>query len=486
MRTLTFARLRVAHLVGAACASIALATSATANAAGASDSGGSVVIWPTLTPAGDGAPTSPLHRPEDTKKEHSLSLHAHEIDATLRDAVQDLGFTLFVADPGPIGASTRDTDLIERAARSGTGESSNNGTWVVSPRIEEAGGDSYIVRIVVVPPGGHELRVRVETIPASNLAVKSLVMLRDLLAPSAAQAAQLERERERLDDSARAGVMSPLRSQGRSVLAINSALFGGFLAFSVQSASDSSDPRVLYPLLALGTGVGIGSALLVAEEWDVTTGNAWFLSAGAWWGAGSGILIANGASVVPLTDRYTYGIAGGLLGLGLATTALVKNRMDEGDAMLAHSGGGLGLLWGGLSELLYRGVVTGVTPQTGMGYGSAIGLVGAGLLATAVSTTPSRVLLIDLGVGLGGLAGAAAASPAIFENVTEGKARTFLGVTLAGSLAGGVLTGFLTRNMAQARPVAWRTGVPSVGVIGASETAYGRVPAYGLSWQGRF
>jgi len=62
------------------------------------------------------------------------------------------------------------------------------------------------------------------------------------------------------------------------VLAVNGALFGAFVAYSVQRASGNDDPRVLYPLLALGTGVGIGTSLLASEEWDIGTGQAWFLA----------------------------------------------------------------------------------------------------------------------------------------------------------------------------------------------------------------
>ncbi len=58
-----------------------------------------VVVWPTLTPAGDDASPAPLHRP--TSAEEPLATHAHELDATLRDATQDLGFVLDLADPGP-------------------------------------------------------------------------------------------------------------------------------------------------------------------------------------------------------------------------------------------------------------------------------------------------------------------------------------------------------------------------------------------------
>jgi hypothetical protein len=52
-----------------------------------------------------------------------------------------------------------------------------------------------------------------------------------------------------------------------------------------------------------------------------------------------------------------------------------------------------------------------------MGIGSAVGLLAASALATRVTVSPSRVLLIDIGVGGGALLGAAATSPLLFQNI---------------------------------------------------------------------
>jgi hypothetical protein len=462
---------------GLALALTLLLTSAAASAEG----GGPIVVWPTLTPAGDDASPVPLHRP--TVADHALEARAQELDATLRDAAADLGFTLDVADPGPAPGRARDADILERAK----GRGAATGTWVVSARLEPASGDSFVERILAVPPNGRELRVRVETVKDADVSVRGLVMLRDLLSPAAAaQADATERERERVDTSARAGIMGPLRSPGRAVLAVNSALFGGYVAFSIQRASGSDDPRVLYPLLALGTGIGLGGALLIAEEWDVSTGDAWYLAAGAWWGAASGVFIANGLHVQPFTDRYSWGIGTGLAGVGLATFALTRTKMDEGDAILTHSGAALGLLAGSVVELLYRGTTT-VTPYTGAGYGAAVGLLGAGAMAVGVQASPSRVLLVDLGAGLGALAGAAVGSPLVFENTTPGNTRGFLATTLGGTAAGGALAWWLTRDAKKTKaPAILVPGAPTAGIIGQSTTRTGTVPAYGVGWQGNF
>lgn len=445
-----------------------------------------IVVWPTLTPAGDdvASPTG-LHRPVAT--EGTLYARTQELDATLRDAVQDLGFTLDIADPGPAVGHARDLDLIERAAKSTAhgGGANDPGTWVVSARLEALGGDSFILRIVAVPPKGKQLRVRVERVTGADVSVRGLILLRDLLSSTPAAVSD---PGPRPQESAQLGIMMPLRSQGRAVLAANAALWGAFVAYSVQRASGSDDPRLLYPLLTLGTGVGLGGALLVAEEWDISTGDAWLLAGGAWWGTASGILIANGRHVQPLTDRYAWGVGGGLIGLGLGTFALTRGRIDEGDATLVHSGAAIGLGLGSLGDFFYRGDLD-RTPYTGAGYGAAIGLVSTGTLATFVQVSPSRVLLVDLGAGLGAATGAALGSPLVFEDLTPDKTRGFVAATFGGTLLGGAAAWWLTRDRGTTDPpkdraqvAAVRTkprAVPFGGVVGGVEA-----PAYGLGLRG--
>jgi hypothetical protein len=446
----------------------------------------SVVVWPTLTPAGDAPAATPLHKP--AVAEGRIFERAQELDATLRDAVEDLGYTLYVADTGPSPGRTRDQDLLERAARSAVGQRADEahpGTWVVSPRLESAGGGDYVVRIVTVAPSGRELRVRVETVAGDLVAVRGLVMLRDLLTPQAAASAATEAAREDASRGTTKGVLSPARSQGRAVLAVSAGLFGAFTAFSLQQASGSTDPRVLYPLLAVGAGIGVGGALLAADEWDVTTGDAWFLTSGAIWGAGAGFLIAAGQDVQPTNDRYSWGVGGGLIGLSLATFALTRSNMDDGDAVLVHSGGALGLAVGAATEYLYEGTTTG-TPYNGMGYGAAIGVAGAGFLATQVTLSPSRMLLIDLGAGGGALIGAAAGSPLVFNNQTESHTRAWLSTTLAGTVLGGGLGWWLTRDMGPSSHALLRWGTPSAGVIATTPTRTGTTPVYGAAWSGSF
>ena len=176
-------------------------------------------------------------------------------------------------------------------------------------------------------------------------------------------------------------------------------------------------------------------------------------------------------------------------GAALGTFALTRGKMDDGDAVLTHSGAALGMWVGSLVELGYRGT-TSATPYTGAGFGSGIGLIAGGTAAIFVTISPSRVLLLDLGAGLGSLAGAAIGSPLIFSdltgaNTTPTKTRVFLAGTLAGGAVGGTAAWFLTRS--SPKKVSWLPdGTPSAGVIGMSETARGPVPAYGVSYAGKF
>ena len=441
-----------------------------------------IVVWPTLTPAGDDI-AGVLRRP--APEDGALYARAIELDTTLRDAVQDLGFQLDVADPGPAVGRARELDMLERAQHAGARSTLPNdrGSWVVSARLEPSFGEGLLLRLVAVPPHGKQLRVGVERVSAADVPVRSLVLLRDLLANPGASNSPVTDARPQ--ESASLGIMGPLHSPGRAVLAANAALFGAFMGYSVQRASGSDDPRLLYPLLTLGTGIGLGAALLVADEWNVTTGDAWTLAAGAWWGAAAGILIANGQKIYPLSDHYAWGVGGGLIGLGLATFSLTRHKADEGDAVLVHSGAGLGLGLGALTDFFYRGTLD-RTPYTGSGFGSAIGLVLGGTLSTFVEVSASRLLLIDLGAGVGAAAGAALGSPLVFQNLTETKTRGFLAATFTGTIAGGAAGWWLTRSMPKTKGPTATHLVPYGGAIGSSATRTGEVPAYGLGVRGSF
>jgi hypothetical protein len=359
----------------------------------------------------------------------TLEARADELDAILREGVQDLGLDLDI-DALPHETATESRLLAH--ARSG---------WAFAPSLARQNG-LLVLRIVGVAPRSAVLLTRVQAVIPAELEVKSLVMLRDLVRAGGDQRANVREPPPPPPDMGT--VLSPTRSQGRAVLALNTAALGGYIGFSLQRATGSDDPRLLYPLTALGAGLGLGTSMIIADEWDVGIGDAWFLSAGAWWPTFSGLLLA-GSYDVEAGDRYVYGLVGAAGGVTLATLALSAERASEGDALMAHSGGFFGLVLGGLADLAIRGD-TGASATRGMGYGAGIGVVALGVVATQVEVTASRVLLIDLGASLGALTGAAAASPLLLveEDASSLAQRIWLTSTALGTVVGAAVGWWLT------------------------------------------
>jgi len=384
------------------------------------------VLLPTATPA----KTEVVLQPEDAEQ---LTKLARQLDGILSEAVQDLGLTLTVSDRSRVLPT--DDALIERA----------HDSWLISPRVSLEGSNVRL-RIVAVAPGENVLRVRSQRVEPQTLEIRANLMMRDVVRSAHAIA---ERSPEPLTPERTLESETP-RSQGRAVLALNAAVLGGYVGFSLQRASGSDDARLTYPLVALGTGIGLGASMLVADEWDITLGDAWFVSAGAWWPVASGVLIAKSYDQ-PDEDLYVYGLVAASAGVSLSVAALSSKPMSEGGALLAHSGGAGGTLLGGLTEMFYRGSTSfnGEPPRRGMGYGAGLGVLTAGALATQVNVSSSRMLLIDLAASLGALTGAAAASPLLL--VQEGKDdatrnRLWLASIAAGTVIGGSIGFFSTRG----------------------------------------
>jgi hypothetical protein len=322
---------------------------------------------------------------------------------------------------------------------------------VVSPRLV-VNGTSVELKLVSIAPGSRIVASRTQRVDRRNIDVRSVVMLGDLVQSyrhGGTSAPSLHAPPAGVSPAA-----PPVRSEGRGVLAVSSVLLGGFTGYWLQRASGSNDPRVSYPLAALGAGIGLGASMLAADEWDVTLDDAWILTAGMSWPTASGFLIAEGRNV-PASDRYVYGLLGAGSGLTLASLSISLHHSSPGSAIMAHSGGAFGLFLGALSEWTYHGN-TDSTPYLGMGIGAGIGVLGAGLVATQVDTTSTRMLFIDLAASLGALSGAAIASSLLVadtgklpldESRNNNQNRTWLVTIGSGTLIGGGIGWLLTRNM---------------------------------------
>ena len=403
-----------------------LALAALVLEAGHARATGSAALVPTSVEATPGR-----YVPASSSQDAEVRRRGEEIDRIVAEALEDMGLEL---SPGqPNAAADGDLPALAR------------GGWVFAPHFELRA-DGALVRIVAVPPGSRVLLVREEDLEGSELSalsVRTVVMVRDIVESGSAQRA----ERPDTSRPSRVHERPPApRSAGRPILALNSALFGGYLGFTLQRASGSPDSRLVYPMVALGAGLGLGASLLVTDEWDIGAGDAWYLAAGVYWPGAAGFLVAESYGQ-SLEDRYLYGLVGATTGVGLGTVALATGgRMSEGGAVLTHSGGAFGMLFGAMTEIAVEGS-SDLTPTRGMGFGTGAGVLAAGIAATQVNVTGSRMLLVDLSVSLGWLGGAALASPLLFvEEPDETNLRVWLGAVAGGAVAGGVIGWYATEK----------------------------------------
>lgn len=400
-----------------------------------------VLLLPTLTPAGDDAAAKAVHAP--TQEEGELRARADELDATLREAVEDSGFALAIPDADELARGVRDAALVARANQ---GE---RGRWVLSPRLEREGG-RWLLRFVAVAPGERELRVRLEEATALDLPARALVALRGLLLRRAAASASRETG---ANDAATANVLAAPRTAGRMVLALHGAAFGAFAGYAVERTSGGEDSRLLFPLLAVGGSIGAGAAILASDEWNLSSDSAWgvglAMTAGTVAGYATGIEYSQSNTA---TSRYSYAVGGGLAGLALGVVS-VANAAETNVAPIMGSGAFLGALGGALGSRLLTGNLEAPFSQ-GLGEGLAVGLLGATALALTADPDPNRLVNLDLGAGLGALVGAAVGTPFVVQPKSEHGDRAFLGATLAGAIAGGAVGWWLAPSTApSARPV---------------------------------
>jgi hypothetical protein len=127
-----------------------------------------------------------------------------------------------------------------------------------------------------------------------------------------------------------------------------------------------------------------------------------------------------------------------------------------------------------MAEVAIDGSSDETPPTRGMGIGTGIGVLAAGAAATQIDISSSRMLLLDLSVSLGGLSGAALASPLLFvEEPGATETRLWLGAAAAGAVAGGAIGWYATDSKGHTRAQEFRllpyaVHVPSSGG-GASE-----------------
>jgi len=421
-----------------------------------------------------------LHAP--TPADAELAPLAASLDALLTDTAQDLGLTVdrgprAAPDPAHLG----DAELLEQARSSGR-------VLVLSSlRAAPNAPRAVELRIVLANPSARSLLVHGERVARDDVPVRAVILLRDLVADLGGKSAVVRPRPAPL------GVVTtpPLPGTGRPVLLVASTVFGAFAGYSIQRASGSSDPRVLYPLLAVGAGIGLGASIIAADEWEVSAGEAWYVAAGAVWPTLAGHLLYEGRfSPRVENDRWVFGLVGGTTGLTLSVLGLTLHGMSDGGALLASSGGSFGLVFGGLTEALVKGDIH-HTPFSGMGYGAGLGWLAAAALATQLRVSPSRVLTVDLGALIGSLSGAALGSPLLLHNPDAARQRGWLAATGGGALVGATIALIVTRGSKSGESSSKSRArlpsvLPSIEVLGESAIGTLRAPIVGFSLRGAF
>jgi len=405
--------------------------------------------------------------PADPARSAQLAARAYDLASELALALQDTGIDARVAvDGAPSSACV----------------------FVVTPHLTALGESRVALRLELAKPGTAVVWARHGEVEMSSLQAQGVVFLRDLVeAASVAPSAALLRPSP-IDGPASPSpdptVSSPTapRSGGSTILAVGSTVLGGFTGLGVYSATGADDPRILFPTLAAGAAIGLGGSLLVAGEWDVTSADAWFLLAGGLWPTAAGHFIYEGrfAERYPSRagqERWSFGLVGTTMGLSLSAFAIALERPTDGDAAFVHSGAAYGAALGALTEIGVNGDLDDL-PEAGMGYGAAVGWLAAGTLALSIDLEPREVLALDLGVALGGLGGAALASPLVFDAPSDDAQRAFVAITAASTVVGAGIGWWL----GQGGLVTDDVGHPTVGVIGESVLGSRRAPVYGAAY----
>jgi hypothetical protein len=397
---------------------------------------------------------------------------AARVAAALEEGAIDLDI-----DARVVPSDQLDRALADRARSGAVPPPGMKAPWLVGYRLTPQGGLQRL-EVTAVPPDSSVRRVTVDVLEESRLELRAMVLLRE--------AVHIEPPTEKPSVPQEKKETAP-PSSGRAGLALNGALLGGYIGVSLQQASDSEDDRLLYPLAALGVGLGLGASMLVADEWNITTEDAWYISAGLLWPAASGSLIAASYDVEP-EHRYLYGLSGAAAGMTLASIAVARGGVHTGSSAIAHSGGAFGMGLGALTQGIIEGNLEDA-PLRGMGYGTGIGVLTAGIAATRIEASPSRVLLVDLAALLGGLTGGAVATPLLLtDDVTDARRRLWFGAVGFGTLAGATL-GLLATDDYEA-PTATASALehahPYAGVIGSSVRGTEQAPIYGGGLAGAF
>jgi hypothetical protein len=426
---------------------------------------GTSPVFPSSAAPAVAAPTmpAPSERAPVSTEQSAGHVLAAELDRVLEEAADDLDL-----DVRYLVSSAALVDESRLLAAS-------KGGYAIAAQLSPEG-ESWLLRLCVVRPGEDVIFVSRVTVAEAELEVRAIRLLQRMV----------ERPRAATQSATSEAAPPPPerepRSSGRALLTAHGALVGGYLGFSLEHIAGAGDARLVYPLMTLGAGAGVGASLVIAEEWDINAAEAWYVWAAGTWSTVAGRLVAGSTEGATDARRYGYSLLGTAVGLTLGTVGLNSGDVSPGGALLTHSGAVFGAHFGGIGQMMVRGS-TSIDPQLGVGIGLGSGLLVAGAIAPRVgSLSSSRVLFIDVSAILGGMAGAALASPILVgEELSADESRIWLGSIALGTVSGAVVGALLTSQESGPAMFSWvpyfdvvpplhankGAGTPIVGLSGA-------------------
>ena len=239
--------------------------------------------------------------------------------------------------------------------------------------------------------------------------------------------------RTRLDEAG--GGQSP--GGGETELQVWSTTYGIWLGIMVPVALDADGPEPYGAGLLLGAPGGFLAGRALARSRPLSLGQARAITWGGTWGALQGMAVANARSV----DEQAF-IRSMIIGSGVGIaggTLAARQEIMPGTATSAT----LGSLWGtwfGLATSTLLDYTDDPIWVVMMATGNA-GLVGGALAGSRWPLSRSRARLISVGGLIGGVAGV---GTVLISDIDDED--TTIGLALAGSVAGLVLGGVLTRG----------------------------------------
>ena len=241
---------------------------------------------------------------------------------------------------------------------------------------------------------------------------------------------------------------------GETELKVWSTTYGIWLGIAVPAALSADGPEPYGVGLLLGAPGGFFGGRAFSRTRPLSLGQARAITWGGTWGALQGMALANaldfggGERIIEgdiiideeADEEAVLGtmIMGSAVGIGGGMLA-ARQEIRPGTATSAT----LGSLWGswfGLATSILADLEDDPTWATVMPTGNA-GLVGGALLGSRVPLSRSRARMISVGGLIGGVGGLGLV---LIADVDDED--TAIGVTLAGSVAGLVLGGVLTRG----------------------------------------